>query len=179
MPVGLDAADHLPPVRPEVGVEVRKACMQDVGAIHYLIKYWAERGLMLIRSHNHLYENIRDFFVLEDGDGVIVGVAGLHVLWHNLAEIRGLALHPSRQGEGLGRWLVLACEREARDLGLLQVFAWTLQVRFFERLGYQTITREALPPKVWSECNACPFYENCREIAVSKSLERPTPAEID
>ncbi|MFX6790222.1 hypothetical protein ABTH34_20075, partial [Acinetobacter baumannii] len=56
------------------------------------------------------------------------------------------------------------------DLGLPRVFAWTLQVGFFRSLGYQVTTREALPPKVWSECNACPFYENCREIAVIKHL---------
>lgn len=160
----------LPEVRREAGVELRKARLSDVDEIHALIRYWAERGLMLLRSHSHLYENIRDFHVLEDEDGHVVGVAGLHVLWRDLAEIRGLAVHPDRQGQGLGRWLVLACEREARDLGLPRVFAWTLQVGFFKGLGYRVTTREALPPKVWSECNACPFYENCREIAVIKEL---------
>lgn len=162
----------LPRVRREAGVELRKARLKDVDGIYALIRYWAERGLMLLRSHSHLYENIRDFHVLEDEDGHVVGVAGLHVLWRDLAEIRGLAVHPDRQGQGLGRWLVLACEREARDLGLPRVFAWTLQVGFFKGLGYQVTTREALPPKVWSECNACPFYENCREIAVIKELSR-------
>ena len=157
-------------VRREAGVELRKARLSDVDQIHALIRYWAEQGLMLLRSHSHLYENIRDFHVLEDEDGHVVGVAGLHVLWRDLAEIRGLAVHPDRQGQGLGRWLVLACEREARDLGLPRVFAWTLQVGFFKGLGYRVTTREALPPKVWSECNACPFYENCREIAVIKEL---------
>lgn len=160
----------LPKVRREARVELRKARLSDVDQIHALIRYWAERGLMLLRSHSHLYENIRDFHVLEDEDGHVVGVAGLHVLWRDLAEIRGLAVHPDRQGQGLGRWLVLACEREARDLGLPRVFAWTLQVGFFKGLGYRVTTREALPPKVWSECNACPFYENCREIAVIKEL---------
>ena len=103
-------------------------------------------------------------------DGQIVGTVALHVLWRDLAEIRGLAVHPTRQGQGLGRWLVLGAEREARDLGLPRVFAWTLQVNFFRALGYRVTSREALPPKVWSECNACPFYENCREIAVIKEF---------
>jgi len=160
----------LPEVRREAGVELRKARLDDVDAIYWLIRYWAEKGLMLVRSHSHLYENIRDFQVLEDEDGHIVGTVALHVLWRDLAEIRGLAVHPKRQGQGLGRWLVLGAEREARDLGLPRVFAWTLQVNFFRGLGYQVTTREALPPKVWSECNACPFYENCREIAVIKGL---------
>ncbi|MDM7324531.1 MAG: N-acetyltransferase [Thermus sp.] len=164
------ATVSLPEVQKGRAVELRKARLSDVEAIYWLIRYWAEKGLMLVRSHSHLYENIRDFQVLEDEDGHIVGTVALHVLWRDLAEIRGLAVHPLRQGEGLGRWLVLGAEREARDLGLPQVFAWTLQVNFFRSLGYQVTSREALPPKVWSECNACPFYENCREIAVIKRL---------
>ncbi|AEB11528.1 N-acetyltransferase [Marinithermus hydrothermalis] len=170
---GFEAAG-LPEVRRDAAVELRKARVGDVEAIHRLIGFWAEKGLMLSRSRDHLYEHLRDFFVLEDEDGHVVGVAGLHVLWKDLAEVRGLAVHPGRQGHGLGRWLVLACEREARDLGVPRVFAWTLQVGFFTALGYRVTTREHLPPKVWSECNACPFYENCREIAVIKTLSLDT-----
>ena len=81
----------LPEVRREAGVELRKARLEDVDAIYWLIRYWAEKGLMLVRSHSHLYENIRDFWVLEDEDGQIVGTVALHVLWRDLAEIRGLA----------------------------------------------------------------------------------------
>jgi len=161
----------LPKVRFDANTELRKARMRDVEQIYTLIKYWAERGLMLVRSHDHLYENLRDFFVLEDEDGHIVGSGALHLLWHDIAEVRGLAVHPDRQGQGLGRWLALAAEREARDLGVPQIFAWTLQVRFFEGLGYSVTTREKLPPKVWSECNRCPFYDNCREIGVTKVLD--------
>ena len=62
----------LPEVRREAGVELRKARLEDVDAIYWLIRYWAEKGLMLVRSHSHLYENIRDFWVLEDEDGQIV-----------------------------------------------------------------------------------------------------------
>ncbi|GEM83276.1 N-acetyltransferase [Meiothermus hypogaeus] len=161
----------LPRVRWDANVELRKARMKDVDPIYTLIKYWAERGLMLVRSHNHLYENLRDFFVLEDEDGHIVGSGALHILWHDIAEVRGLAIHPERQGQGLGRWIALAAEREAKDLGIPQIFAWTLQVRFFTSLGYQVTTREALPPKVFAECSACPFYDNCREIGVTKVLD--------
>ncbi len=63
----------LPEVRRQAGVELRRARLGDVDAIYWLIRYWAEKGLMLVRSHSHLYENIRDFLVLEDEDGHIVG----------------------------------------------------------------------------------------------------------
>lgn len=161
----------LPKVRWNAEVNLRKMHMKDIEQVYTLIKYWAERGLMLVRAHNHLYENLRDFFVLEDEDGYIVGSGALHILWHDIAEVRGLVIHPDRQGQGLGRWLALAAEREAKDLGLPQIFAWTLQVNFFKSLGYAVTTREKLPPKVWSECNACPFYDNCREIGVTKVLD--------
>lgn len=101
------ATVSLPEVQKGRAVELRKARLSDVEAIYWLIRYWAEKGLMLVRSHSHLYENIRDFQVLEDEDGHIVGTVALHVLWRDLAEIRGLAVHPMRRGEGLGRWLVL------------------------------------------------------------------------
>jgi amino-acid N-acetyltransferase len=161
----------LPKLRHGASVELRKAHMKDVEPLHTLIKYWAERGLMLVRSHSHLYENLRDFFVLQDEDGHLVGSGALHILWHDIAEVRGLAIHPERQGQGFGRWLALAAEREARDLGLPQIFAWTLQAKFFTGLGYQVTTREQLPPKVFAECSACPFYDNCREIGVTKVLD--------
>lgn len=161
----------LPKVRWDANVELRKARMQDVDQIYTLIKYWSERGLMLVRSHNHLYENLRDFFVLQDEDGHIVGSGGLHILWHDIAEVRGMAIHPERQGQGFGRWLAMAAEREARDMGVPQIFAWTLQVGFFTGLGYHITSRENLPPKVYQECSACPFYDNCREIGVTKVLD--------
>jgi amino-acid N-acetyltransferase len=161
----------LPKVRWDANVELRKATMGDVDPIYTLIKYWSERGLMLVRSHDHLYENLRDFFVLQDEDGHIVGSGGLHILWHDIAEVRGMAIHPERQGQGFGRWLAMAAEREAKDMGVPQIFAWTLQVGFFTGLGYHVTSRENLPPKVYQECSACPFYDNCREIGVTKVLD--------
>lgn len=165
----------LPEVRREAGVELRKARLEDVDAIYWLIRYWAEKGLMLVRSHSHLYENIRDFWVLEDEDGQIVGTVALHVLWRDLAEIRGLAVHPTRQGQGLGRWLVLGAEREARDLGLPRVFAWTLQVNFFRALGYRVTSREALPPRSGASATPAPSTRTAVRSPSSRSFPQGLP----
>jgi amino-acid N-acetyltransferase len=161
---------ELPEVDPTLETNLRKARLSDVDQIFELIKYWAEQGFMLVRSRSQLYENIRDFYVVEDAEGYIVGTVALHVLWADLAEIRSLAVHPARQGQGLGRWLVLASEREARDLHVPKVFTFTLQDGFFRKLGYQDIPREDLPPKVWVECADCPFQDNCHEIPLIKHL---------
>lgn len=160
----------LPQVKWDLPTDIRRATMEDIDQMYALIKYWAERGHMLVRTHQHLYENLRDFFVAQDSEGNIVGTGALHILWHDIAEVRGLAIHPDRQGQGLGRWLTLAAEREAKDLGIPQIFAWTLQDKFFTKQGYHITTREHLPPRVFEECSSCPFYDNCREIGVTKVL---------
>lgn len=171
-------------------ITLRPARISDAPALFKLIKYWADRELMLVRPMNLLYEQIRDFIVAEapagvveealggpgetatngDSDTVLLACGAMHVLWHDLGELRGLAVAPEAQGLGLGKAIVEACEASAYTLALPRVFAWTYQVAFFEKLGYQVTDRTSLPPKVWSECNRCPFYENCNETAVIKEL---------
>lgn len=89
----------------------------------------------------------------------------------DLAEVRGLAIHPSFQGRGLGKLLVSACEAEAREIALPALFAWTYQQGFFEKCGFERIEKTNLHPKVWSECQRCAFFENCNEIAMYRELK--------
>ena len=42
---------------------------------------------------------------------------------------------------------------------------------FFEKLGFDVVTKESLPLKVWSDCVRCPKQENCDEIAMVLTLE--------
>ena len=69
---------------------LRKARTGDVAAIQRLINGFAERDLMLPRSLSQLYENIRDFYVVE-AEGSVFGCAALHVSWKDLgrAEVAG------------------------------------------------------------------------------------------
>jgi amino-acid N-acetyltransferase len=138
---------------PNASLSLRKAAMRDVNAMLELIKFWAAQGAMLEKKRDVLYTEIRDFYLMETFDGGVAGTVGLHVLWHDLAEIRSLAIHPSFQGKGLGKNLVLGVESEARSLGILRLFAWTLEPEFFERCGYRRITTDELPPKVYKEYN--------------------------
>ncbi|KEF34789.1 MULTISPECIES: N-acetyltransferase [Deinococcus] len=165
----------VPDIHPQAPLVTRKARLPDIEAIHELIGYWAARGQMLVRSRSLLAETIRDFhLVLAEPHGGkpggLAGVCGLHLLAADLAEVRGLAIHPHMQGRGLGKQLVAACEREARDLGLPALFAWTYQQAFFERCGFHRIDKANLHPRVWSECQRCAFFENCNEIAMLREL---------
>lgn len=65
-------------------VIVRRATLADVELMHGLINRFASKGLMLSKSRNKLYQNVRDFFVAEK-DGQFAGCGALHVLWSDLA----------------------------------------------------------------------------------------------
>lgn len=141
----------LPDLDPDSSLVFRKAAMRDVSAMLALVNHWAREGAMLAKSRDVLYTQIRDFHLLETQDNGVAGTVGLHVLWHDLAEVRSLAVHPNFQGKGLGRRLVLGLEPEARELGITRLFAWTFEPGFFERCGYSRLELDQLPPKVWKE----------------------------
>ena len=94
-------------------MKVEKARVSDAPQIHKLVNDFADKGQMLPRALSEVYENIRDFFVVRDGDKVIA-CASLHIYWSDLAEIRGVAVNESWQGQQIGRRMVEACLREAK-----------------------------------------------------------------
>ena len=132
----------------------------------------AEFGLMLPKSAAVLYENLREFVVVEDEEtGGVVGVCGLSIIWADLAEVVSLAVRSSHRGRGLGGALVEACLDEARQCGIPRVMSLTYQRAFFERLGFVVVDRQELPLKVWADCVRCPKNEACDEIAMMRTLE--------
>ena len=147
----------------------RKATFNDVEAILKLINDYAEKGLMLARSRNTLYETLREFILAEE-NGKVVGVAALHLVWHELGEIRALAVHPSMIKSGIGRNIVDMLTEEARELGVKTLFALTYQPGFFAKLGFNEVSKESVPQKMWKECINCPKFPNCDEIAMVKEL---------
>src|SRR5512137_128923 len=102
-------------------MKVEKARISDVKQIHKLVNSHASKGEMLPRALSELYENIRDFVIIRQGDKVIA-CASLHIFWDDLGEIRATAVASDAQGKGLGAKLVKACIEEARSLGLNKVF---------------------------------------------------------
>jgi amino-acid N-acetyltransferase len=144
--------------------------MRDVENLHSLVNEFAEKGLMLPRSRNTLYEALREFTVIEDGDK-FVGAGALHIIWDNLAEIRAVAIRPEYQHQGIGQHLILELLNEALTLEISQVFALTYQVDFFTKCGFRVVQKEEMPSKVWKECINCPKFPNCDEVAMIKDLK--------
>ncbi len=146
-------------------MKVEKARIGDIPQIQRLVNYFADKGEMLPRSLSELYENIRDLFVVRDGDEV-VACAALHIFWSDLAEIRAVAVAEEIQDKGAGALLVQACLEETRSLGIETVFCLTYKPDFFERLGFHQVDMMELPRKVWGECLKCPKFPNCDEVAL-------------
>ena len=144
---------------------VEEAKIRDVPQMHRLINYFADKGEMLARSLSEIYENIRDYFVVRQGERVIA-CAALHVSWSDLAEIKSLAVAEDSQEQGIGAQLVEACLKEARELGIPTVFCLTYKQAFFEKVGFSQIDKAELPHKVWGECYRCPKFPNCDEVAL-------------
>ena len=149
---------------------VEKAKISDVAQMHKLINYFAGKDEMLARSLSEMYENIRDYFVVRQGERMIA-CAALHVLWLDLAEIKSLAVAEDSQQQGIGAQLVEACLNEAKELGIPTVFCLTYKPAFFEKFGFSQRDKMELPRKVWTECYRCPKFPNCDEVALICHLD--------
>jgi len=115
-------------------------------------------------------------FLVADLSGRVVGCGSLVELTPQLTELRSLAVAPDQRGTGLGRRLVEALVIKAREAGYPQLCALTLQEPFFNRLGFTTVDRWAVSPKIWLECVYCPKFNACDETAMLMVLTQPEPA---
>lgn len=149
---------------------IRKVHVSDVEDILALINSCATSNLMLPRGPKYLYENIRDFVVVEGqiemGEPKIVACGSLHGLWEETAEIRSLAVHPKFRRQGLGSKIVRYLVEDAKQIGFEQIIALTLIEEFFKKLGFKPKKKEELPSKIWDECSNCPKYFQCDEIGL-------------
>jgi len=150
-------------------MKICPAKISDARAIYGLINYYAERDKMLFRSLADIYENLQNFTVAEVG-GRVVGCCALEIIWSDLAEIKSLAVDKDHTNRGIGRKLVSASLKKARQLGLPKVFALTLKPKFLKKLGFKTVKMDLLPMKVWKDCARCPKQQNCDEIALVKEI---------
>jgi len=153
-----------------ISISVEKAKIEDVPQIHRLINYFADKGEMLARSKGEIYENVRDFFVVRQGEQVI-GCAALHISWADLVEVKSVAVAEDSRQQGIGTRLVEACLTEAKELGIYTVFCLTYRPGFFERFGFSQVDKMELPRKIWTECYVCPKFPDCDEIALIYHME--------
>ncbi|NNU97739.1 N-acetyltransferase [Anoxybacillus sp. EFIL] len=150
-------------------MQIYNAVTSDVKDIHALIQIYAEKGLVLHRSLLSIYQHLQCMYVVKEKNK-IVGVAGLHILGHDLGEIRSLVVSPDHMGKGIGRMLVNHIINEASRLGVKRLISFTYQIEFFKKCGFEIAEKETLPEKVWIDCVNCPKLDCCDETAMIKYI---------
>lgn len=149
---------------------IRKAKIKDAYKIRNILKKYSLEADILIRPLNDIYENIRDFFVVEYKKRII-GVIALHIYWEDLAEIRSFVIEKKYRNLKLGTKLLDVALKEAKNLDLKKVFALTKIAKFFIKNGFKKISRKKLPQKIWRDCFLCAKYpDKCDEEAVIKKI---------
>ena len=149
---------------------VRKARLGDVGEMFRIINFHAAQLQMLPKSRLQLYENLRDFSVVQDASESILACGALHLYWENLAEIRAIAVTDGMDRKGVGTLLAERLIEEALEIGVKQVFCFTYVPKFFNTLGFIQVEHGVLPLKVYNECFQCPKFNKCDEIAMVLEL---------
>ena len=149
---------------------LRPARLADVPAIHALLREQAMAGNLLPRTQENLVRHIRGFAVAER-EGSLAGAGALEIMGPDLGEIRSLAVTPAFHRQGIGEQVTRALIAQARVVGLRRVMALTYVPGFFARLGFEVVSKDDLPEKVWQVCVKCYKFNRCDEIAVMLRLD--------
>jgi amino-acid N-acetyltransferase len=132
-------------------VNVRPAVTSDVLVIRELVENYAGDGPRLLRKNTvTLYEDVQEFYVAEL-DGKIVGCGALHVMWHDLGEIRTVAVDPAIKGQGIGSQIMNALTLRATSLGITKLFCLTFETQFFTRHGFEPIEESPVDASTYAE----------------------------
>lgn len=144
--------------------QIRKPKLSEVVELKALIDNAVGKDLVLPRNLEELYENVRDFYVYADENG-LAGCVSLHIDMEDLAEVRTLIVRDDLQRKGIGKMLLHAVLNEARELGIPRVYVLTRCPEFFKKQGFEKTTLEQLPYKIRKDCARCPKYGiTCDEI---------------
>ncbi len=149
-------------------MRARKARLPDANAIHGLIRSLSYDGTLLPRSFAEIYENVRDFMVVETDEGEFLGCGALHLYGPHLAEIRSIAVSEKSKKQGAGGYLVEALLEEAESHSVPCVCLFTRIPGFFQRFGFVQVDRTALPDKIYKDCANCPRLNACDEFAMAR-----------
>ena len=145
---------------------VHKARLQDARSVFDLVNSLSGDGTLLRRSYAEICENIRDFTVTEDRNGDFLGCGALHLYGPHLAEVRSIVVKPEAKGLGAGGLLLRALVEEAREHAVLSVCLFTRIPYFFEHFGFRVAERDAMPDKIYKDCQNCPRLYACDEVAM-------------
>ncbi|WP_263372465.1 GNAT family N-acetyltransferase [Granulicella cerasi] len=153
-------------------IRAHKARLQDAEDIFNLVNSLSGDGTLLRRSYAEVCENIRDFTVVHratpEGEQTFLGCGALHLYGPHLAEIRSIVVKPEYRGLGAGDELIEALMHEAEEHEVVSVCLFTRIPDYFAHLGFREADRDAMPDKIYKDCQTCPRLYACDEIAMVK-----------
>jgi amino-acid N-acetyltransferase len=155
-------------------ITTHKAHLQDARNIFDLVNSLSHDGTLLRRSYAEICENIRDFTVAErivnpedpSTEPEFLGCGALHLYGPHLAEVRSIVMRPEAKGLGAGALLLQSLIAEAAQHEVLSVCLFTRIPTFFERYGFRVAERNAMPDKIYKDCQTCPRLYACDEVAM-------------
>lgn len=146
-------------------INIHKARLQDARNVFDLVNSLSGDGTLLRRSYAEICENIRDFTIAE-ADGDFLGCGALHLYGPHLAEVRSIVVKPEAKGKGAGGLLLRALLSEAEQHAVISVCLFTRIPDFFQHFGFRVADRDAMPDKIYKDCQTCPRLYACDEIAM-------------
>jgi amino-acid N-acetyltransferase len=150
-------------------ITLRRAMARDAAGIHALTEQFVGDGLLLPRTLEQVQRTIRDYVIAVE-NGYVIGCGALRIYSHETAEVGALAVSGACQGLGIGRHIVNALVEDARTLGIARVFALTMQVEFFGKVGFERTLVTEFPEKVAADCAGCSRRDHCIEVAVARAV---------
>lgn len=128
--------------------DMRPATIEDLAALIELISPLEDEDILVKRSREKLEMELEHFTVVER-DGMIIACAALYpYLQDNVAELACLAVHPDYQGNNRGDQLHKYIERQAKQLGIKQLFVLTTRTaHWFRERNYVASDIKKLPIK--------------------------------
>jgi amino-acid N-acetyltransferase len=147
-------------------IRIHKARLQDARNVFDLVNSLSGDGTLLQRSYAEICENIRDFTVAETSEGEFLGCGALHLYGPHLAEVRSIVMKPEAKGMGAGGLLLKALVEEAEEHAVLSICLFTRIPDFFEHFGFRVAERDAMPDKIYKDCQTCPRLYACDEVAM-------------
>ncbi len=153
---------------------VRRARATDAPGISRLNNTFADEGQMLARTPETVALAIDDYVVVQSAAGELLACGALKEYSPSVAEVAAIAVSRDAHGKGLGRAIVGAVERLARQRSIHDLFALTLQPEFFAAIGYERVDRARYPEKIRRDCLGCARRFACNEICFARTLVSDT-----
>jgi N-acetylglutamate synthase-like GNAT family acetyltransferase len=139
---------------------VQRLGVDDYEEVERLIERGQREGLLKLRTPEEVAEMLVNGYGATIGAHHMAGVCALTTAPYEAqraGEIVGLYTITRFKGEGIGTRLVARVLADARDAGLVYVFACTTEERaqgFFERQGFRRVEHDQVPAAKWTAYDA-------------------------